>query len=67
MKHVDAVKGDMVLESVLMGWESPCPGQGSSICWLREVRSSLEVEKSLGKILSFLQMEGNQLAVSCRP
>lgn len=50
---MDALKDEVVLEVVLMGWESLSLGQCSYICWLREIRFSLEVENSLRKNLSF--------------
>lgn len=51
-KHMDALKGEVVLEAVLMGWRVFVLVRVSSTCWRREIRSSL-VENSLGKILSF--------------
>ena len=54
-KHMDALKDEVVLEAVLMGPRVLVWVRVSSVCWLREIRSSPEVESSLGKILSFLQ------------
>lgn len=55
VKRVDAVKADVVLEAVLTGWESLLLSQVSDVGWLWEIRSSLDVENSLGKILFILQ------------